>query len=131
MQTYSVIITRDLAAKRELALIHDNSGIVDAPVLLTFVADWSRMVRWCQLRGAAPGYGNLNAYLTGAYDAMVTAQSIALAAEASGLGICFLGSTMWETGRLNEFFALPQGVHVVTTMMMGHPAEAPALRAIA
>lgn len=100
-----------------------------APILLTFVADWSKMVRWCELRGAAPQYDNFNAFWTGANDAMVTAQSVALAAEASGLGICFLGSTIWETQRLNSFFHLPRGTHVVTTLMMGYPDEAPALRA--
>jgi len=60
---------------------------------------------------------------------MVTAQSVALTAEAFGLGICFLGSTAWETDRLNKFFSLPKGTHVVTSIMMGYPNEAPALRA--
>lgn len=129
MQTYSVIVTRDHAARADLAVIHDNAAIARAPVLLTFVADWTRMVRWCELRGAAPEYNSFNAFLTGNNDAMVTAQSAALAAEALGLGICFLGSTTWETQRLNAFFKLPKGSHVVTSLMLGHPDEAPELRA--
>jgi len=129
MQTYSIIITRDAHAKQKLALIHDNSAIAQAAVLLTFVADWSRMVRWCQLRDASPGYSNFNAFWTGSNDAMVTAQSVAFAAEAAGLGICYLGSTIWETRRLNEFFELPKHAHVVTSVMIGHPAETPKLRA--
>lgn len=129
MQTYSVIVTRDPAAKKELAVIHDNGAIARAPVLLTFVADWTRMIRWCELRGAKPEYSSFNAFLTGNNDALVTAQTAALAAEAVGLGICFLGSTCWETERLNAFFKLPKGAHVATTLMLGHPDEAPALRA--
>lgn len=129
MQTYSVIVTTDQQALDRLALIHDNGNVSRAPVLLTFVVDWTKMVRWCELRGGMPEYNNFNAFWTGANDAMVTAQSVALAAEAHGLGICFLGSTIWETRRLNAFFDLPQGVHVVTSLMMGYPDEAPSLRA--
>ncbi|KAL1496476.1 hypothetical protein AB1Y20_016430 [Prymnesium parvum] len=129
MQTYSCIITQDKRKLEQLALIHDNSAIASAPVLLTFVSDWSRMTRWCHLRGATPGYDNFNAFLTGALDAMVAAQSAALCAEAASLGVCFLGSTIWEPARLNAFFSLPPHVHVVTSLMLGHPAEHPPLRA--
>lgn len=40
-----------------------------------------------------------------------------------------MGSTIWETDRLNTFFELPVGTHVVTSIMMGWPTEDPALRA--
>jgi len=63
-------------------------------------------------------YSNFNAYLTGALDAMVAAQSIALAAEASGLGICFLGSAIWEPQKLHQYFKIPKRAHVVTSMML-------------
>ena len=53
---------------------------------------------------------------------MVTAQSVALCAEACGLGICFLGSTIWEPQRLHELLQVPPGAHVVTSIMLGHPA---------
>mmetsp|Transcript_23678 Transcript_23678/g.73768 ORF Transcript_23678/g.73768 Transcript_23678/m.73768 type:complete len:331 (+) Transcript_23678:31-1023(+) len=130
MQTYSVIVTRDAAALERLALIHDNAKIATCGALVTFASDWSRHSRWCALSGGDPAaYDNLNAFLTGALDAMVTAQSFALAAEAAGLGICFLGSTIWEPDRLNAAFELPRGVHVVTSVMVGWPAEGPALRA--
>ena len=86
------------------------------------------MVRWCQLRGGKPGYNNLNAFLTGALDAMVTAQTAALVAESMGLGICFLGSTLWEPKLLADALSLPEGVHVVTSIMMGWPAEDPPCR---
>ena len=69
MQTYSVIVTRDLAEREQLARIHDNAAIATAPVVLTFVSDWTRMNAWCRLGGAfeASGqcYNNFNAFLTG------------------------------------------------------------------
>jgi nitroreductase len=43
MQLYSVIITQDAKMKTKLALLHFNQPVaVNAPVLLTFVADFNR-----------------------------------------------------------------------------------------
>mmetsp|Transcript_32730 Transcript_32730/g.97699 ORF Transcript_32730/g.97699 Transcript_32730/m.97699 type:complete len:341 (-) Transcript_32730:174-1196(-) len=130
MQTSSVVITRDAEALKRLALIHDNGGVAKSAAVLTFCCDWSLMTRWCALRGAdGRAYDNFNAFLTGALDAMVLAQSSALAAEAEGLGICFLGSTIWETELLGRQLDLPQQVHAVTSIMVGWPDEAPDERA--
>lgn len=128
MQTYSVIVTRNAEARAALAAIHDNDSIRSAPVLLTFCADWSRAQRWCELRGAKPQYDNFMAFITGNNDAMIAAQNVALAAEACGLGVCYLGSTTWATARLCEFFRLPRQVHPVTSLTVGWPAESPSLR---
>merc|ERR1719350_2435539 len=87
------------------------------------------MIRWCELRNARPGYDNFMSFITANNDAMVAAQSIAIAAEASGLGICFLGSTTWCTKKLSEFMGLPRHVHPVTSMVIGWPAEQPDCRA--
>jgi len=133
MQTYSIIVTRDAEIKKKLALIHDNIKMETAPVILTFVCDWTRMSQWCKMRGAFKDgdecYNNLNAYLSGAFDAMVTAQAVASSAEACGLGICFLGSTIWEPKRLHELLEIPSGAHVVTSLMLGYPTENPSARA--
>ena len=96
MQTYSAVISRDPETLRELALIHDNRGIAEAAAVVTFCADWSRMARWVSLRGGDTGaYDNFKAFLTAALDCMVLAQSFVLAAEVTGLGCCFLGSTIF------------------------------------
>lgn len=129
MQTYSIILTTDPDELQKLAKIHDNDAIGSAKALLTFCSDFSRHSRWCELRNADPQYDNWMAFITGNNDAMVAAQTTAVAAEACGLGICFLGSTVWCTGALCDIFALPRFVHPVTSIMIGWPAERPALRA--
>ena len=59
MQLYSVIITRDTEMKRKLAPAHFNQSMVnEAPVLLTFCADFNRFSKWCRHRQAEPGYDN-------------------------------------------------------------------------
>jgi nitroreductase len=94
MQVYSIIITSDTEKKSELAPCHFNQKMVsEAPVILTFCADFNRFSKWCRLRNAEPGYDNFLSFFTAAIDALLVAQTICIAAEAEGLGICYLGTT--------------------------------------
>jgi nitroreductase len=48
MQVYSIIITRDENKKMELAPLHFNQKMVtEAPIVLTFCADFNRFKKWC------------------------------------------------------------------------------------
>ena len=96
MQVYSIIITRDNNMKKELAPLHFNQKMVtEAPVVLTFCADFNRFNKWCRLRSAEPGYDNFLSFITAAIDAILVAQTVCIAAESNGLGICYLGTTTY------------------------------------
>lgn len=126
MQVYSIIITRDAAKKRELAPLHFNQKMVtEAPVVLTFCADFNRFTRWCKLRKAEPGYDNFLSFMTAAIDALLVAQTLCIAAEAKGLGICYLGTTIYTADKIIGILDLPAGVVPVTTVTLGWPAEQP------
>jgi nitroreductase len=126
MQVYSIIITRDEEMKKELAPFHFNQQMVtEAPVVLTFCADFNRFNLWCRLRKAEPGYDNFLSFMTGAIDALLVAQTCCIAAEAKGLGICYLGTTTYMAHKIIELFKLPGGVVPVTTVTLGWPAEKP------
>ena len=128
MQVYSIIITRDEEKKKKLCEFHFNQKMVlQAPVLLTFCADFHRFNQWCRQRNAEPGYDNFLSFFTAAIDALLSAQNVALAAEAHGLGICYLGTTTYNAGKLIEFFDCPEGVVPVTTLVLGYPDEEPGL----
>jgi nitroreductase len=127
MQVYSIIITRDNNRKKELAPLHFNQKMItEAPVVLTFCADFNRFNRWCKLRKADPGYDNFLSFITAATDALLAAQTVCIAAESKGLGICYLGTTTYMAHKLIETLKLPKGVVPVTTVAMGWPAEKPA-----
>lgn len=129
MQTWSVIVTRDTAAKETLyQLHHDQSMILEAPVVLTFCADVFRMREWIRVNGSKQSFDDLLGFLTGAVDAVIAAQTITLAAESVGLGICYMGTTWWAADELIEFFDLPPGVFPVTSLVVGYPANMPELR---
>ena len=128
MQVYSIIITRDDENKRELLPCHFNQKMVtEAPVVLTFCADFNRFSKWCVLRKADPGYDNFLSFITASIDAILVAQTLCIAAEAKGLGICYLGTTTYMAHKVIEVLKLPRGVVPVTTITLGWPAEKPEL----
>ena len=126
MQVYSIIVTRDEMMKQSLAPLHFNQKMVtEAPVVLTFCADFNRFNRWCRLRNAEPGYDNFLSFMTAAIDALLVAQTVCNAAEAEGLGICYLGTTTYMAHKIIEVLKLPAGVVPVTTVTVGWPSEIP------
>jgi nitroreductase len=126
MQVYSVIITREKQTKEDLAPLHFNQKMITgAPVVLTFCADFNRFNRWCLLRKSEPGYDNFLSFVTAAIDALLVAQTVCIAAEARGLGICYLGTTTYTADKIISLLNLPKGVVPVTTVTLGWPDEEP------
>ncbi len=128
MQLYSLVVTRDAALRRELAPCHFNQPMVaQAPCLVTVCADIHRFSTWCRHRRAEPAYDNFAWFLNAATDALLAAQNLCIAAEAHGLGICILGTTLYTAGEIARILALPKGVVPLTTVVMGYPDEEPEL----
>jgi nitroreductase len=126
MQVYSIIVTREQEMKMKLLPSHFNQKMIaEAPVVLTFCADFNRFSKWCRLRDAEPGYDNFLSFFTAAIDALLVAQTACIAAEEKGLGICYLGTTTYMAHKIIETLKLPAGVVPVTTVTMGWPAEIP------
>ncbi|MBP7496518.1 MAG: nitroreductase family protein [Bacteroidales bacterium] len=128
MQVYSIVVTKNIERKKKLWELHFKQDMVlQAPVLLTFCADFNRFSKWCELREAAPGYDNFLSFFTAAIDALLVSQNVALAAEAEGLGICYLGTTTYTVDKIIEFLECPPLVVPVTTLVVGYPDETPGL----
>ncbi|MCP4311482.1 MAG: NADPH-dependent oxidoreductase [Bacteroidetes bacterium] len=128
MQVYSIIVSTDESVKEELAPCHFNQPMVkEAPIVLTFCADFNRFNRWCRLRNADPCYDNFLSFMTAAIDALLVAQNVCVAAEDAGLGICYLGTTTYMAEKIIDVLDLPKGVVPVTTLTLGYPDEKPGL----
>ena len=129
MQTYSIIVTRDLQVRQALYEPHmDQSMVLDAPVLLTFCADFHRMRRWLEIREAPDNFDNFMSFMIAAIDAILVSQNVALAAEARGLGICYMGSTLANCNQIGRILKLPNNVVPVAGFSLGWPDEDPAPR---
>ncbi len=128
MQLYSVIVTRDALKKEELSPAHFNQPMVKtAPVVLTFCADFRRFSQWCEQREATPGYDNYLSFMNAATDTLLVAQNFCTLAEDEGLGICYLGTTIYNSDKIIETLNLPELVFPITTITVGYPADIPAL----
>ena len=128
LQLYSVIVTRSQDMKQRLAPAHFNQSMVtEAPVVLTICADFNRTTRWAECRQASPGYDNLLSFINAATDALLFTQTFCNLAEDEGLGLCFLGTTVYQPQHIIDALQLPRLVMPVATLTVGWPAEKPPL----
>jgi len=126
MQLYSVIDTTNKQIKEKLLPVHFNQKMVlEAPHVLTFCADFNRFKKWCILGQADPGYDNYLSFMTAAIDALLVAQNVCVAAESKGLGICYIGTVLYNAGKIIDILKLPKGVVPVATVTLGWPDEHP------
>lgn len=125
----SVVRTRDPARRQRLYELHfEQPMVLQAPLVLTFCADTFRTRTWLAQRGARLGFADFVSYHVSAFDAVILAQTTALALESHGLGICYMGTTLHSMRGIADFLELPANCLPVTSMVVGWPAEAPAAR---
>lgn len=128
LQLYSVVVTRSAQMKEKLAPAHFNQPMVkQAPVVLTFCADFRRTTDWANHRKAHPGYDNFLSFMNAATDTLLYCQTFCNIAEEEGLGTCFLGTTVYMPQLIIDTLKLPSLVFPVATITLGWPDEAPTL----
>lgn len=126
LQLYSVVVTRSEEMKQKLAPAHFNQPMVKgADVVLTFCADYNRTTQWALNRKAHPGYGNFLSFVNAATDALLYCQRFCDLAEEAGLGLCFLGTTIYQPQPIIDALKLPQLVMPIATITLGWPDETP------
>ena len=122
-QVWSVVEIRDETARTRL--VHEAGGssfIADAPVILLFVADWARAAAIADRHGEpAEAADYLESTLVGFVDAALAAQNAVVAAEALGLGTCYLGSLRNHPEVTAEIAGLPPRAVVAFGIALGHP----------
>ena len=96
-------------------------------MVLTFCADYRRTTLWAEQRQGHPGYDNLLSFLNAATDALLYCQTFCNLAEEEGLGVCFLGTTVYQPEAIIDTLQLPKLVFPVATITLGWPDEQPAL----
>ena len=125
----SVIKTQNAARKQRLFELHfEQPMVLQAPLVLTFCADSFRTREWLAQRNARLGFADFISWHVAAFDAIILAQTAALAFEGHGLGICYMGTTLHSMGAIAEFLECPDNCLPVTSMVVGWPAETPPQR---
>jgi FMN reductase (NADPH)/FMN reductase [NAD(P)H] len=133
LMLYTVLEIEEPALKSRLAETCDNQAFVArAPWVLVFLADYARLYgyferqgvrRMCERRGTSMISPRESDLLLACCDALIAAQTVVCAAEALGLGSCYIGDIMenWETHR--ELLRLPRYTFPITMLVLGYPTE--------
>jgi nitroreductase len=133
MMLYSIIDITDQALKDRLAETCDHQPfIAKAPLVLMFFADYQRYYDYFKVCGVAealgistdelrtPEEGDL---LLACSDALAAAQNAVVAAEALGLGSCYIGDIMENYEIHKELLNLPDYVFPTAMLVMGYPTQ--------
>lgn len=124
MQAYSVIITTDKSIKKDLYPLHFNQSMVtEAPVFLTFCADFNRMKKWLKISNAPQNFDNFMSFMISSIDAILYSQTASMLFEANGLGICYHGTTLANCEKIGNLLNLPSNVVPVVGYSLGYPEE--------
>lgn len=129
MQAYSIVVTKDKKMKEQMYDAHfKQSMLMDAPLFITFCADFNRMRHWLKISSAANNFDNYMSFMIASIDAILASQNAALAAESLGLGICYMGTTLASASEIGKVLELPENVVPVVGFALGYPDEAPSER---
>ena len=125
MCLYTILDITDEAIKQRLSVLCDNQPFIGkAPIVLVFLADWQRwrdsfaLVRGGKTRPA--GEGDL---LLAAADALIAAQNVVVAAEALGLGSCYIGDIIEQQAEIAELLCIPPQAVPVAMLCIGYPTQ--------
>lgn len=125
LQTWSVVAVEDEARKKALSELAGNQKhIIDAPLQMVWLADLSRLYDAALAGGIeARGVDYFEAFLVAAVDAALASQNAAVAAEALGLGIVYIGGMRNQPEKVAEILELPPLTFAVFGMCVGYPSE--------
>lgn len=124
MTLYSILDIRDKALKVRLSETCDNQPfIASAPMVLVFLADYSRWVRAfenaCE-EVRKPAEGDL---MLAQADALIAAQNAVVAAESLGIGSCYIGDIIENYEIHKELLHLPKYAAPAAMVVFGYPTE--------
>ena len=126
LQFWSVVAVQEPERRSRLAeLAGQQQFIRDAPLLLVWLADLSRLDRIAAERGArVEGTHYLEEFIVGVVDAALAAQSALIAAESLGLGAVYIGAMRNLPEQIAAELRLPPHVFAVFGMSIGYPDPA-------
>jgi nitroreductase len=130
LQPYSIICVRSRETRKLLAeLNEDQSFIATAPVDLIFCIDFRRLGRWAALEKAPfTAHRSFRHFWISFQDTIIAAQTVCTAADALGLGSCYVGTIIDRLREHRRLLQLPDGVFPAVLLALGYPKFRPATK---
>ena len=124
LQQYSILVIQDTSIKTEISnLIGNTKWALTAPVFLLFLADIRRNIKISSDRGYKHKNNNVDTFMNGVIDAALSMQSMVIASEAMGLGICPISMIRNIIEEVKSICNLPKGVFPIAGLAIGWPDE--------
>lgn len=125
LQLWSVVSVQDPERRERAAQLSGNQAHVrNAPWFLVFLADHYRMQRAAQAVGEkAEGLRYEEFHTMSVVDAALACERLVCAAEAIGIGTCYIGAVRNDPQGMKELLGLPEGVFAVFGLCLGYPSE--------
>ncbi|MEE3487400.1 MAG: nitroreductase family protein [Bulleidia sp.] len=124
MTLYTILNITDPKLKLELAESCDHQAfIATAPMVLVFCADyhkWYELFRKNEENTRKPGTGDLMLAMD---DALIASMNTVAAAEALGIGSCYIGDILENYEHVKQLLHLPQYVVPACMLVLGYPSE--------
>lgn len=125
LQMWSVVTVQDPERREAIGKLCDpNPQIRTASWFLCFLADHYRLRQAALNAGEeAKGLDFMEYYTMAAIDAALAAERLVCAAEALGIGVCYIGGLRNDPKGVKDLLGLPEGVFGVFGLCLGWPAE--------
>ncbi len=129
LQATTVIRVRSQDVKEQIVEVAGGQQqIVSAGAFLVWCADLNRTRRACEAAGGSMTSGMTEQFIIATVDVALAAQNAVVAAEAQGLGICYIGAVRNDPQRMSDLLELPDDVYPVFGLCIGEPAQDPEVK---
>jgi nitroreductase len=131
VQAYTIIGVTDPELRRKLAEYSGKQSYVESCAhFLVFCADLNRLDYVTRRQGVdvTETLDTTEKFIVATVDAALAAQNAAIAAEANGLGIVYIGGIRNNSEQVATLLELPAKVYPVFGMCLGYPAQDPDLK---
>lgn len=125
---YSIIEIKDPKLRQQLYEVCGKQAAVRQGSFFVFAVDLHRSQQWAEHLGVDCTLEGYTALVFGTIDMTLAAQNMVLAAESLDLGTVYIGMVGHRASEVSELLGLPSDVIPVLGLVVGHPAEDPALR---
>ncbi len=124
LQQYSILLVSDKKIKKKIAgLLKETKWALDAPLFFLFLADIRRNQFITEYKGYIYKNNNMDHFMNAVIDSALSMQSLIIAAETWGLGICPISMVRNHLEEIKHICELPKGVFPIAGLSVGWPAE--------
>ncbi|MGI9595330.1 MAG: oxygen-insensitive NADPH nitroreductase [Acidimicrobiales bacterium] len=129
LQATTVIRVEDAEVRARISEVAGGQQqIITAGAFMVWCADLARTKKACEMAGGSMTSGMTEQFIIATVDVSLAAQNAVVAAEAQGLGICYIGAVRNDPQTVSDLLELPDHVYPVFGLCIGVPDQDPEVK---